>query len=117
MFSVDRQIVDYKSYSKDTGELIKQKACIYSVTKINGKKIIDIDCVSSSDDEYTGILCLYRKSIFFMCSCNETFWFICPSAIAVQIILITAYVVLSVLLLKNLGLNRYKVQIVKKEGM
>lgn len=101
MFSVDRQVVHYKSYSKDTGEIIKQKACNYSVTEIDGKKIIDIDCISASDDEYTDILCLYRKSIFFMCSCSETFWFVCPSAIAVQIILITAYVVLFFLLFKK----------------
>lgn len=113
-FSVDHYIVKYKSYRKDSGELYQQKTGYYSVTKIDGQTIIDIDSLPSSSNESTDMLCLYRKSIFVMCTCSETFWFICPSAIVVQVLWICADVVLVVLLIKKLGLRRYKLK--KEKG-
>ena len=100
IFSVDHYVVNYKSYRKDSGALHQQKTGYYSVKKIDGQTIIDIDSFPSPSNESTDVLCLYRKSIFVMCTCSETFWFICPAAIIVQVLWLVADAMLIIVLVK-----------------
>lgn len=107
IFTVDHQIVKCKLYEK-SGEIRREWTCY-----IDSATDEDIFITTMKGD--VEILRIHKNSIFSMHCFDETSWFVCPAAIIIQVLWIAADSVLVVLLLKKLGLPRFRLQIVKKE--
>lgn len=102
VFSVDSRIVDYKRYNSD-GNIERQATGYYEINHHDGQKIIDVmDFVDfGQDGSFNGLLSLHRKSVFVMSNYSGTIWWVCPSAIVIQILWFSADFVLIWFLRKN----------------
>lgn len=96
VFSVNGRIVDYKRYNGDDGGIEQQATGYYEINHHDGQKIIDVmDFVDfGQDGSFNGLLSLHRKSVFAMSNYSGTIWWICPSAIAIQVLWIATDIVL-----------------------
>lgn len=104
VFSVDGRIVDYKRYNRNDGSIEQQATGYYEINHHDGQKIINVmDFVDfGQDGSFNGLLSLHRKSVFVMSNYSGTIWWVCPSAIVIQILWFSAEFVLIWLLLKKI---------------
>ena len=85
------------------------ETCYISFTECDGHR----DAWFTVADRDSTVERVHRTSIFAMQGFLEEGWYICSSAIIIQVLWLVADVALVVLLLKKLGMSGFKVQIVR----
>ncbi len=95
--SFDGPVIVCKSYN-DKGEISRQWGGYYEIEKVQGETQIDLICFYGD----VGLERIYRNSIFAMPNFDRSSVYVCPMAIAVQVLWVIFDIVLLVFIIKEL---------------